>query len=131
MPAGAPKQYHGDKVTKDLIDYIEKADDPIIEEFCLTKGNPCKETLYRIAKECKELSNAIKRCHEKQMLRTQRLAEKGEINTTFAIFKLKQPCYGWTDKQVVESTNKNVELELSEEENKAEVDKILQKHNKK
>lgn len=126
MPAGAPKQYHGEEVAKDLIEYIESTDDPIIEEFCIKKGNPCKETLYRIAKECKELSNAIKKCHAKQEVRTSRLAEKGEMPTAWAIFKMKQPCYGWSDKQQVESTNVNVNLEKDDDEAKEVLSKYTE-----
>ena len=57
-------------------------------------------------------------CHLVQEVRTVRGAQNGIINPTFAIFKLKQKCYGWTDKQEVESTNTNInynyEAELSE-----------------
>jgi hypothetical protein len=64
------------------------------------------ETLYRLAKENERLSNTIKRVHEKQKMRTIRKAESGEINTTFAIFKLKQKCYGWTDKTELEHSGR-------------------------
>ena len=118
---GRKTTYKPDEVAEKLMQYIADSDDPYIEEFCLMDGNPCKDTIYRLEKDCRLLSDAIKRCHEKQKLRTVRAAENGEINSTFAIFKLKQKCYGWTDK--VETVNTNLNHEMSE----AEADEILKR----
>ena len=73
------------------------------------------ELIYRLAKENEKISNTIKAIHEKQKMRTVRKAEVGEINPTFAIFKLKQKCYGWTDKTEVESTNTNINYNYESE----------------
>lgn len=121
MAGGRPPLYNAEEVTKNLIDYIESSSDPYIEEFCMFEGNPSKDTVYRLEKDYSPLSDAIKRCHEKQKLRTVRAAELGEINPTFAIFKLKQKCYGWTDKQEVVNTNLNHEM------SEAEADEILKR----
>jgi len=124
-----PRTYIPEDIAGELLNYIETTEDPMIAEYCLLEGSPTKDTLYRLAKECTVLSDSIKRCHEKQQIRTVRKAESGEINTTFAIFKLKQKCYGWTDKQEVENTNKNIDLteEMTKEEKKEEIKRLLEK----
>lgn len=111
-----PRKYNADDLKAKLDAYIDSTDDCLIDEFLLNEYIPAK-TLYQYAKESEELSNSIKRCHHKQALRVQRGAQDGTINATFAIFKLKQPCYGWTDKQEVQNTNVNISGgELNEEE---------------
>ena len=100
-PVGRPSIYNAKDLNTDLDEYITNTDDPYIEDFCLNR-RVSPERLYNYAKESDELSNTIKRCHDKQKMRTVKKAEIGEINATFAIFKLKQKCYGWTDKQEVE-----------------------------
>ena len=101
-----PKIYDADTINKDLIDYMNNTDDPYIEEFNLSQPFS-HDTFYRLAKEHTGLSETIKRLHQKQLMRTVKKAEAGEINTTFAIFKLKQKCYGWTDKQEIDQTISN------------------------
>ena len=101
MASGRPKIYNADELAIKLNDYIDNSSDPIIEEFCLM-NNMSRDTLHRHSQESVVLSDTIKKCHAKQAIRTQRLAESGDINTTFAIFKLKQKCYGWSDKQELE-----------------------------
>ena len=100
---GRPKIYKSEVIAENLEKYVEESNDPIIEEFCYL-NKICKETIYRHAKECERLANAIKRCHIKQEVLTVRKAEAGEINATFAIFKLKQKRFGWTDKQEIETS---------------------------
>lgn len=97
---GRPPKFDADVLAKKLEKYISLCDDPIVQEFCLGQ-KVSRDTLYRLAKINEVLSDNIKRLHSKQEVRTIRKAESGEINATFAIFKLKQPCYGWTDKQEV------------------------------
>ena len=99
---GRPITYKPEEVDRQLNEYINNSSDPYIEEFSLLEGSPCRDTIYEKAKIYKPLSDTIKRCHIKQELRTKRAAEAGTINSTFAIFKLKQKCYGWSDKQEVE-----------------------------
>jgi len=126
MTAGAPRQYTAEGIIKLLNEYIENEDNPTVEGFLLdTDDAPnSKDTLYRYEKESEELSNAIKKLHMKQQRRTVNLAEKGEIPTAWAIFKMKQQCYGWTDKQVVEATNTNKNLNL-EVDSIEEADRII------
>ena len=114
-PVGRPSVYSAIDLTEWLDEYVTSNDDPYIEDFCLIR-RLSPDTIYRYAKESDRLSEAIKRCHDKQKMRTVKKAEVGEINATFAIFKLKQKCYGWTDKQEIESVNINLNSEMSVEE---------------
>jgi len=101
--AGAPRQYKVEDMIEDLKKYLESHEDPIMQEFLL--GVPyCKDTLHRYKKESTILSDTIKKLHYKQELRTIRNVEDGSMPVAWAIFKMKQPIYGWTDKQVIEQT---------------------------
>lgn len=94
---GRPRRYSSEKITIDMLAYIANSDDPYVEEFAL-KEKISMDTIYRLAKEDVNLADTIKSLHLKQLLRTVRGAENGTINSTFAIFKLKQKQFGWTDK---------------------------------
>ncbi|MDD3001764.1 MAG: hypothetical protein PHF29_08415 [Candidatus Riflebacteria bacterium] len=99
---GREPTFNADDLAKQLLKYITESNDPIIQEFCLDFAGCSRDTLYRLAKENRLLSDTIKKCHAKQEIRTQRGVENGTINPTFGIFKLKQKCYGWSDKQELE-----------------------------
>jgi len=101
MPAGRPKEFDPTELAIQLLEYMEVNDDPMIQEFCLQR-KVSKDTIYRLAKESPRLSDSIKLINLKQEVRTIRNAENNTGNSTFAIFKLKQKCYGWTDKQELE-----------------------------
>ena len=62
-----------------------------------------KQRLYEWVKEDKRvgdyLKGLIERVHQKQEAFIEEHAMQGHIPASFAIFKLKQPCIGWTDKQ--------------------------------
>lgn len=113
--SGRPRIYDAEVLADELLIYVESTDDPMIEEFCI-KRKMTRDTIYRLAKENERLSDTIKYCHMIQEVRTVRGAQNGIINPTFAIFKLKQKCYGWTDKTEVQSTNVNIETEMTAEE---------------
>ena len=119
---GRPPKYNADDLAVQLREYIDKSDDPMIDEFCLFNG-VSKDTVYRLEKNNENLSDSIKYCHTKQHIRTVRAIENGLINPTFGIFKLKQRQYGWTDKQEIEQLNINVEAELSE----SDADEIIKR----
>jgi hypothetical protein len=103
---GRTSTYNADDLAIELEIYVDGSDDPYIEEFCLNRG-VTRDTIYRLEKTNQHLSDTIKKCHAKQQMRTIRGAENGTINSTFAIFKLKQKCYGWTDKQELDIGNKD------------------------
>ncbi len=98
MPAGRPKVYTEEVIAEikaDLDKYIEDTPVPIVAEFAYTRDIR-KAALY----EQPELKYSIKRLIEKKECQLEKLAMASKVNTTFAIFSLKQ--LGWTDKQEIE-----------------------------
>lgn len=125
-PVGRPRIHDRSDIAQKLHEYIENAEIPVIAEFCY-KNNIRRDYLYEMATNDEELSNAIKRCIEKKEAQLEIKSLKGEVNPTQAIFSLKQ--IGWTDKQHVESTNTNNNLNqdvggLSPEERRARIDEL-------
>ena len=106
---GAPRQYNAQEMIDDLRAYIDSNDNPIIEEFLLSVPY-CKDTLYRFKAESTILSDTIKELHCKQEVRTVHRVENGDMPVAWAIFKMKQPVYGWTDKQTIDATIKNTSV---------------------
>jgi hypothetical protein len=133
MAGGRPKKYDPIDIAKRLDNYIKEEDNPILPGFCIQQGNPCKDTLYELAKNCTELSDSIKRAVDKQEAFYEKGAANGEVNPTFAIFKLKQPQHGWTDKQQID-TNVNAVVNdvtnLTPEQRKERIAELLEKYQK-
>ena len=120
-----PIKYDPNELAEKLNDYVIKNDNPMIQEFCVIEGVN-KDTIYRLCKDNEKLTDSIKDCHTKRELYIVRNTEKGNINATFSIFQLKQKCFGWTDKQEIESNNTNTNLnknadDMSVEEIQAEL----------
>ena len=86
-----------ERIKKQLSDYIASVEIPILAEFAYTHG-VARSTLY----EYEELSTLLKQCIEKKEAQLERKALEGDVNTTMAIFSLKQ--LGWRDKHDVEHT---------------------------
>jgi len=105
-PVGAPRQYTAQQMIDDLRVYIDENDNPILEEFLLSVPY-CKETMHRHKAESIELANIIKELHCKQEVRTIKRVENGDMPVAWAIFKMKQRQYGWTDKSELEIAAKN------------------------
>jgi hypothetical protein len=108
-----PKIYDAEEVAVKLDEYTDSMDYPLITEFCLDKENPSKVHLYEMSVSCEALSNSIKRCCAKQENYVERQVAIGKFNPIFAIFKLKQPAFGWKDKVEQEiKTEMTVEFSL-------------------
>lgn len=89
-----------------LNEYIENTDIPIVVEFCYL-NDIRKERVYEFARSNEEFSHSLKKCIEKKEAQLEKLALKGAINSTMAIFSLKQ--LGWRDRQD-EEQGQNAEL---------------------
>ena len=103
MGAGSPVKYTPKLIAEikaNLDEFVETSAIPIIAEFCY-KHNIRKQRLYEIP----ELSDSIKGLIEKKEAQLEKLALAGKINTTFAIFSLKQ--IGWRDTQTVDDISKS------------------------
>ena len=89
------------RIISELEVYIDREEYPSVSKFCtLQKLN--KQRLYEWVKDDKGLGEYLKelieRVHQKQEAYIEEYAMLGKIPPSFAIFKLKQPCIGWTDK---------------------------------
>lgn len=96
-PVGRPRNYNDKEVEriKALLElYIEKSDIPIIAEFAYMNDIP-RQTFY----DYPEFSTLLKKLMDKKESNLEKLGLIGEINSTMAIFSLKQ--LGWRDKQDV------------------------------
>ena len=93
------------QIVKDrLVDYYINTPDPSLLEFCLDLDSPTRETLYEWSKD-KDIdgvygfSDILKKIHDKQELF---LTRAKDINPIMAIFRLKQPSFGYKDKQDID-----------------------------
>ncbi len=101
------------EIKQAIEDYTEKTVIPILAEFSYTYG-VLRQELYKHP----ELSDAIKNLMAKKEFQLEKMAMTNKVNSTFAIFSLKQ--LGWRDKQEIEhKVDKTVLDELREKyENK-------------
>jgi hypothetical protein len=130
-PGGRPKQFNTEDIVKSLEAFISQNDEPLIQEFILNYGiSPSR--FYYLAKDNPELSDTIKKAINKQELYLIKKTEAGAINPIFAIFRLKQKQFGWTDKQEIEAQNTNHNMNedlsaLSKEDRQKRIDELLRK----
>lgn len=89
-----PKAEKYINVAEMLEKYVENSDIPILAEFAY-KNNLTREYLYTLSKEDTRLFNAIKKCTQKKEAVLELGALSGSLNSTMAIFSLKQ--LGWSD----------------------------------
>jgi hypothetical protein len=86
----APRQWDREILLAQFMGYIEATPIPIVVEFCALAG--CgRQYLYRYP----EFSEAIEMCIAKKEGALERMALEGKVNTSMAIFSLKQ--LGWKD----------------------------------
>jgi hypothetical protein len=97
MIDGRPRKYDGADLAIKMEKYINETEIPIIAEFAYQNNIP-KARLY----EQPELDELLKKCTAKKEAALERKSLAGEVNTTQAIFSLKQ--LGWRDKQQHELT---------------------------
>lgn len=90
---GAPRKTDRAVLAAAFEKYIEETDIPIIAEFA-TNQKVVREHLY----DMPELSTLLKRCTQKKEANLEKRALNGDVNTSMAIFSLKQ--LGWSDKMV-------------------------------
>lgn len=102
---GRPRAYSDEEISDIMVrleQYIEETDIPIIAEFAYMNKIP-RQTLY----DYKEFSTLIKRLMDKKESCLEKMALEGRVNSTMAIFSLKQ--IGWRDKQEHEISGKDGE----------------------
>ena len=112
---GRPKKYDVNDVIDKLNKYIDITDEPMIIEFCLNYGIS-RTHLYELRDINEDLANTIKKAISKEEMFLVKNAEKQKINPVFAMFRLKQPTFGYKDKTEVETsgeTTVNNKIDLS------------------
>ena len=92
----------------DFLVYIDESDIPIVAEFAW-KHHVHKQRLY----EWPEFADAIKECVTKKEAQLESLAMTKQIDTTMAIFSLKQ--LGWKDKQEIQLETGPLEIKVTHE----------------
>jgi hypothetical protein len=95
-----PVKFNVDDIIQAVNSYIDSTDQPFIQEFCLNY-DISDEQLMRYRNSNDKLSGAIKKLLAKQELYLIREGAANKINPTMAIFRLKQPVFGYTDRQDV------------------------------
>ena len=89
-----------DNIVRLLSIYINNSDIPIIAEFAYMNDIP-RQTLY----DYDEFSTLRKKCIDKKESQLEKLGLLGDVNSTMAIFSLKQ--IGWSDKPKEEIVQEN------------------------
>lgn len=103
MAGGRPKRYSKEfllDIAEKFEKYIEETEIPIVAEFAYLINFP-RSSLYQF----EEFETVLKKCIDKKEANLEKLALTNTVNTSMAIFSLKQ--LGWTDKveQNVKSEN--------------------------
>ena len=83
------------EINKAIEEYTEKTAIPILAEFSYNYG-VLRQELYKHP----ELSDAIKNLMAKKEFQLEKMAMTNKVNSTFAIFSLKQ--MGWRDRHELE-----------------------------
>lgn len=92
-------------IIKQLKIYTDNEEQPLLQEFALNYGIS-REWLNQLKEQSEELAEAIKRLFDKQEIF---LIKKGTNSPAKDIFRLKQPCFGYTDKsELQQDTTINV-----------------------
>lgn len=104
-PVGRPQMYAPEEIgliATDLHNYILENDDPTIVGFTSSynKFNVNKDYIH----DHEEFSDLTKRAVEKQEQYLLKNGGSNKYNPTIAIFRLKQPQHGYTDRSQVDNT---------------------------
>ena len=103
MKTGRPRNLSNERIAElqdKFEEYIRETPVPIIAEFAYL-NDVLRESLY----DYPEFSTLIKKCVAKKEAQLERGALQNSLNTTMAIFSLKQ--LGWRDKQEHEISGKD------------------------
>lgn len=117
---GRPPKYNIPEMIQVVEKYIESQDIPILKEVCYQNRWNYKY-IYELAEKNPEFSESIKRLIDKKEAQIERLALRGEVQQTMAIFSLKQ--LGWKDRHEVEHSG-SLEVSSPREELMSKLKKI-------
>lgn len=106
------EKYKIENLCKEIDNYTKKTELPILKELCYKKDYNY-DYLIHMQRDNEELYQSIKKLLYKKESTLERKALNGEMNSTMAIFSLKQ--LGWKDKQnneIEERTTPKIEIEV-------------------
>lgn len=118
---GRPRTFNRDDLRARMEEYTASHDIPILAEFAAENGF-YRQQLYEIP----EISDAIKRLITKKEANLEKKGLENSVNTTMAIFSLKQ--LGWTDKTEVEHSGSLNVVQLTPAERDARIAELLGRH---
>lgn len=99
----AKEKFNEKELLEAIEKYTEATDQPLIKEFCL-QFDISEDALQDYRDKYRSISGAIKKLLAKQEVFLVKAGSSNQINPTMAIFRLKQPVFGYTDKQQVDFT---------------------------
>jgi hypothetical protein len=97
---GRPNKYNPDEICDKLNKYINSTVDPVLSEFLIDESNPGNTRFWELVKGHEGLADAIKRLQMKQEVYLVRCGY-GDLPPAMAVFRLKQPQHGYTDRSEV------------------------------
>lgn len=105
--------------------WIKATDYPLLTAFCLDDSVAQTYDLTEDnLQDWEEFTNLRKKALKKQVKYLDEGATANRVNATFAIFKLKQPAFGWTDKQEIQHSGA-VETGITDPQKRVEFDAWL------
>lgn len=113
--AGRPQKFNKEQIEAiklDFNEYIDRVDDPTIAGFIATHPHINLQKDYLLQR--KEFSLLVRRAIAKQ----EAFLLGMHKNPTMAIFRLKQPQHGYSDKTEVQNTNVNINVKADMTVNK-------------
>jgi hypothetical protein len=116
---GAPPKFNDEEIAEiyqDFSDYIKRTADPTVVGFTAYYEKHDIRRTYLTDRA--EFSDLVKKAVEKQEAYVVAGAIQNKLNSTFAIFRLKQPQHGWRDQSQLETTGevKHTYEELDDEQ---------------
>lgn len=102
---GAPPKFSDEElaeIKQDFADYIKRTADPTVVGFTAYYDKHDIRRTYLTDRA--EFSDLVKKAVEKQEAYVVAGAIQNKLNSTFAIFRLKQPQHGWRDQSQIEQT---------------------------
>lgn len=101
-----PKKYDPDKMADIIDSYVVEEDIPVLKDVCY-QNRWNDRYIHDLAKTSEKLSESIKMLRYKKEANLEKLGLLGIVNSTMAIFSLKQ--LGWKDKATDEDDKKTIE----------------------
>lgn len=108
---GRPSKFNTEQLTaiyNEFAEYIEGNDDPTLADFIATHSWSLNKEYLSSRPEFSDLVT-------KAILKQEGFLLKQYKNPAMAIFRLKQPQHGYTDKREVESKSLNVDVQVAPE----------------